>query len=342
MRRRPGSTAVRLRRRCATSLAWRLPPSTAAFIHETLARVGMIRLVATDDGLSLVSGDAALLDSLCERATSLRGRHLPGRGWQRRSSPIPPEQRGQVKLAFAALGYPIADDAPRRRGRADAATRSDRTRRRSAPISGNRSPRLRGRGRAGSFSCRAARGRRSSASRRRRRLQARTLVLCPGRTNAAQWERAFRAWTDLPPEAIGIYDGARRALFPVTIATYQALTVAGARGGCAAPSRRIHGGGLGAGHLRRGAYAARRRLPALRECGDAGASPSRPDGDAHSRGWPGDGRLRPDRAGALQSPVARTGGAGLDRARHVRGGARAARHRLARRRRRSSMRVPPP
>ncbi|HEY7908651.1 MAG TPA: helicase-associated domain-containing protein [Thermomicrobiales bacterium] len=199
-----------------------LPPSTAAFIHETLAHVGMIRLVETEDGLSLVSSDAALLESLCDRANldrTVPSRDADGNG----IVAIPPDQRGQIKLAFASYGYPIVDEVPVAEGEQIAyALRPD-------------APSLRGyqrqsvaaftRSRAGGLvllPCGAGKtlvGIAAAAT-----LQARTLVLCPGRTNAAQWERAFRAWTDLPDAAVGVYDGARRTLFPVTIATYQALT----------------------------------------------------------------------------------------------------------------------
>jgi DNA excision repair protein ERCC-3 len=199
-----------------------LPPSTAAFIQETLAHVGMIRLIATDDGLSLISRDATLLESLCERANSTRtalSRDADGNG----IVPIPPDQRGQVKLIFASCGYPIVDEAPIDTGEQIAYDlRED-----APPLRGyqRQSVAAFARSRAGGLillPCGAGKTLVGIAA--AAKLQARTLVLCPGRTNAAQWERAFRAWTDLPAAAVGIYDGTRRALFPVTIATYQALT----------------------------------------------------------------------------------------------------------------------
>ncbi len=204
-----------------------LPPSTAAFIHETFGRVGAIRLVDTDAGLALISSDASLLDALCERAGLARaavGRDAHGNG----AVPLPGDQRGRAKLAFAALGYPIVDDAPVATGGQIAyALRSDapplRAYQRQSVAAFSRSA-------AGGLvllPCGAGKTLVGIAA--AAQLQARTLVLCPGRTNVAQWERAFRAWTDLPAEAIGSYDGTRRALFPVTIATYQALT-ARARG----------------------------------------------------------------------------------------------------------------
>jgi DNA excision repair protein ERCC-3 len=199
-----------------------LPPSTAAFIQETLAHVGVIRLIETDDGLSLISSDAALLNALCGRANIVQtapSRDADGNG----IVAISPEQRGQIKLVFASCGYPIVDEAPIDTGEQIAyGLRED-----APPLRGyqRQSVAAFARSRAGGLillPCGAGKTLVGIAA--AAKLQARTLVLCPGRTNAAQWERAFRAWTDLPAAAVGIYDGTRRALFPVTIATYQALT----------------------------------------------------------------------------------------------------------------------
>jgi DNA excision repair protein ERCC-3 len=214
-----GSTITAALRDLAASA---LPPPTAAFIHETLARVGAIRLVETDGGLSLISPDAALLEALRDRANiGLSGvrRDDEGNG----AIPLSRDDRGRVKLAFASFGYPILDAVPVGAGEQVAlALRPD-----APPLRAyqRQSVAAFARSRAGGLillPCGAGKTLVGVAA--AAHLRARTLVLCPGRTNAAQWERAFRAWTDLPADAVGIYDGTRRALFPVTIATYQALT----------------------------------------------------------------------------------------------------------------------
>ncbi|MCA1669649.1 MAG: DEAD/DEAH box helicase, partial [Thermomicrobia bacterium] len=200
-----------------------IPPPTAAFIHETLARAGIIRLVETDGGLTLVSSDAALLDALCMRA-NIGGAASRDREDGSGRVAVPPEQRGRVKLALASLGYPVADEV-----RVDAGAALPFSLRPDTPtLRAYQRASVAAFARAHSgglvlLPCGAGKTLVGIAA--AARLRARTLVLCPGRTNAAQWERAFRAWTDLPAEAIGVYDGARRTLFPVTIATYQALTV---------------------------------------------------------------------------------------------------------------------
>ncbi len=197
-------------------------PATAAFVHETFARSGAIQLRETADGIALTSADADLLGSLRERS----GLPLPsvvrdvdGGG----HVAVAPEQRGRVKLAFAALGYPVRDELRVVEGaHLPFALRPDapglRPYQREAVAATARA--------AGGgvvlLPCGAGKTLVGIAA--AARFQARTLVLCPGRTNAAQWERAFRTWTDLPPDAVGVFDGARQRLSPVTIATYQALT----------------------------------------------------------------------------------------------------------------------
>ena len=85
-----------------------LPPATAAFIHETLARVGMIR----SSQPTMASRSSAAMRT-ARHAVRAGGHRCPRRAGMRmgmRWYRYRPEQRGRVKLAFAALGYPIADD----------------------------------------------------------------------------------------------------------------------------------------------------------------------------------------------------------------------------------------
>ena len=206
-----------------------VPPATVGFVQETLARVNAVRVVSSGDDLRLVSDDAALLEMLI--ATS--GLPLPpvqrdpgGVGW----TVIAADARGAVKLAFAAQGYPIADEtaiapgaAVRFRFRADAPEL--RRYQRAAVESFARSSG------GGLVLLPCGAGKTLIGVGVAARYQSRTLVLCPGRTAAHQWRRAFLAWTDLPPDAVGVFDGKQRALYPVTIATYQALTTRANAGG---------------------------------------------------------------------------------------------------------------
>lgn len=197
-------------------------PSSAAFVHETFARANAIQLRETGDGMALMSADPELLGMLCERSgLSLAPvvRESDGHGMV----VVAPDQRGRLKLAFAALGYPVRDELRIADGahvlfnlRPDAPGLRPYQRQSVAAMA-----RASG---GGVILLPCGAGKTLIGIAVAVRFQSRTLVLCPGRTNAAQWERAFRAWTDLPSDAVGIFDGSRPRLYPVTIATYQALT----------------------------------------------------------------------------------------------------------------------
>jgi len=191
-----------------------IPPATVAFIHETLARSRLIRLTETDSGPALVCTDPALLRTLCERA------NLPlppprqdtvGHGVVL----MPLDLRGSVKLAFASLGYPVLDDLGVARGeQVSFALRPDAPALR--PYQGDAVTAFARSHGGGLVLLPCGAGKTLVGVAAAARLGARTLVLCPGRTNAYQWERAFRSWTDLPADAVGVFDGAKRALYPVT------------------------------------------------------------------------------------------------------------------------------
>lgn len=198
-----------------------VPPATAALVQETVARAGSIRLVPRGDGAALVSDDAALL----ERLRNAMEIALPAveRSEDGGAIPIPSESRGRVKLALAASGYPVSDASRVITG--DVVTfalREDapplRSYQREAVTAFTASPV------GGLVVLPCGAGKTLVGIAAAAHLGMRTLVLCPGRSNAAQWDRAFRAWTTLADDAVGIFDGSKQTLFPVTIATYQALT----------------------------------------------------------------------------------------------------------------------
>ncbi|MHB8645711.1 MAG: DEAD/DEAH box helicase family protein [Thermomicrobiales bacterium] len=197
-------------------------PNTAAFVHETFVRARAIRLCDTSNGIALTSDDASLLATLVARSALPLppvAREADGTGFV----VIAPEQRGRVKLAFAALGYPVRDELSVVEGaRVPFCLRANapplRPYQRESVAAMARSPG------GGVILLPCGAGKTLIGVAAAARFQSRTLVLCPGRTNAAQWERAFRTWTNLPAEAVGVYEGSRGLLYPVTIVTYQALT----------------------------------------------------------------------------------------------------------------------
>ncbi len=199
--------------------------NTAAFIYDTFTRANVVRLRHINDDIALTSDDPALLGTLCARSgltfsPVVRGKD--GRG----VVIIPSEERGRFKLAFAALGYPVRDELSVVEGaHVPFALRPDAPGLR--PYQQESVAALAGSAGGGVVLLPCGAGKTLVGIAAAARFQARTLVLCPGRTNAAQWARAFRLWTDLAPDAVGVFDGGARQLYPITIATYQALTVRG-------------------------------------------------------------------------------------------------------------------
>ena len=57
------------------------------------------------------------------------------------------------------------------------------------------------------------------------KAQMQTLIICTGITSVRQWKAEILDKTTLPEEAIGEYSGEKKEIRPVTIATYQVLTV---------------------------------------------------------------------------------------------------------------------
>ena len=198
-----------------------LPRETLAFVQQTLARVSVVRLSESEGECALISDDAGLLADLCTRsALSLAPIRVMATGAGRVI--IEAAMRGRVKLAFASLGYPIVDEigtiagAPLRFALRDAAPPL-RPYQQSSVAALERS------GAGGMVLLPCGAGKTLVGVAAAARFQTRTLVLCPGRTTAAQWADAFHAWTDLPSCDVGVFDGGRRTLYPITIATYQAL-----------------------------------------------------------------------------------------------------------------------
>ena len=203
-----------------------VPPATAAFVQETLARAASLRLVPRGEGVVLI-GDATLLERL--RAAMALSLPPVAHDADGGALPVPPEARGRVKLALATLGYPVRDECTVARGDAlDFRLHPDapplRAYQREAVVAFAASPV------GGLVVLPCGAGKTLVGIAAAAHLGTRTLVLCPGRSTAAQWARAFRAWTTLDERAVGVFDGASGALPPVTIATYQALTHRTAKG----------------------------------------------------------------------------------------------------------------
>ena len=135
-----------------------------------------------------------------------------------------PSQRGNLKQALLKLGWPAEDFA----GYVDGEAHADRARRDrldAARPTSSRRPTRSGTAAPGSSCCPAAPARRSSARPRWRRRKATTLILVTNTVSARQWKAELIKRTRLTEDEIGEYSGARKEIRPVTIATYQVLTM---------------------------------------------------------------------------------------------------------------------
>ncbi|HEX2159547.1 MAG TPA: DNA repair helicase XPB [Actinomycetes bacterium] len=201
-----------------------VPPGLLTDLVETMGRYGRLVLRAGEDGLELVSSDPAVLTEVVRSrkvAPHLGGRLGPDR------VAVPLAERGRLKQALLALGWPADDQAGYVEGAplpiellpAHAAT--------GEPFGLRRYQResVAAFAAAGSgvivLPCGAGKtlvGLGAMAA-----VGARTLILVTSTLAARQWREELLARTDLQPAQVGEYSGARKEVAPVTIATYQVL-----------------------------------------------------------------------------------------------------------------------
>ncbi len=200
-----------------------IPPATMAYLHDTFARAGMLRLQDGADGTySLHCDDAALLTDIRIRIAL----DLPPLTWWEdgtASVAVSAAQAGAVKVACAACGYPVRDETRACVGDAvsfalDPAAPPLRAYQRQAVRACIAAPL----GGVVVLPCGAGKTLVGVAA--AAHSGSRTLVLCPTHAIAAQWEQAFQRWTTLPDDAIAVFRGVGSRIAPVTIATYHALT----------------------------------------------------------------------------------------------------------------------
>jgi DNA excision repair protein ERCC-3 len=190
------------------------PRSLVTFVQEFIRRYGVLTLEGTLGSLRLVSTDHALL-------TRIASDH--DLKWDGPSLVVPDQRRGWLKSTLADAGYPVVDKAA------------------IAGAGGNLSCVLRSECHLRPYQVEAVRrfmaqadsggvvllpcgsGKTLVGVAIAARLSAPTLIITPSRTIAEQWRRAFLDSTTLLDSDVG-YHHARRAVKPVTIVTYQALT----------------------------------------------------------------------------------------------------------------------
>jgi DNA excision repair protein ERCC-3 len=204
-----------------------VPPGLLADLADTMSRYGRLVLEAGGDGsetLVLRSSDPAVLEEVvrAKKVAPLLGRRLgPDRVL------VPLGERGRLKQALLALGWP-ADD---RAGYVDGAPLPVRLRDAHAG-SGERFHLRRYQQEAvaafvaagsGVIVLPCGAGKTLVGLGAMADVGTRTLVLVTSTLAARQWQEELLARTSLEPGQVGEYSGARKDVAPVTIATYQVL-----------------------------------------------------------------------------------------------------------------------
>ncbi|HYY78116.1 MAG TPA: DNA repair helicase XPB [Actinomycetes bacterium] len=202
-----------------------VPPGLLTDLAETMGRYGRLALEPGDGAsLTLVATDPAVL---AEVARSRQAGPLLGRRLGPDRFEVPAAERGRLKQALLALGWPADDRAGYAQGAPLAVGLLDRHAATGEPFALRRYQRqaVSAFAAAGSgvivLPCGAGKtlvGLGAMAA-----VGARTLVLVTSTVAARQWRDELLARTTVPAAQVGEYSGARKDVAPVTIATYQIL-----------------------------------------------------------------------------------------------------------------------
>jgi DNA excision repair protein ERCC-3 len=203
-----------------------VPPALLADLTETMGRYGRLVLEADEaEGLVLVSTDPAVLAEVT-RARKIAP--LLGRRIDDHRVAVPLGERGRLKQALLAVGWPADDQAGYVEGAPLDLSLTGRDGRTGVEFSLRRYQResISAFAAAGSgvvvLPCGA--GKTLVGLGAMAEVGARTLILVTSTVAGQQWRDELLARTDLQPGQVGEYSGARKVIAPVTIATYQVLT----------------------------------------------------------------------------------------------------------------------
>lgn len=206
-----------------------LPRSLITEIKSQMTRYGQIRLLQTDQGLTLVADSLEILEvvkswpefanTFVEAPIGIRVR-------------IKPEKRGWIKRELAARGYPVKDEAGYHEGQAlkvalrdiscsgQAITLRDYQ---SEAVDALLSPST-GDGGGGVVVLPCGAGKTWVGIAAIARLRCETLILTPNGVSVSQWIAELLENTTLTEDHIGEYTGQAKNVRPITVATYQVLT----------------------------------------------------------------------------------------------------------------------
>ncbi len=198
-----------------------VPHALLVDVAETMARYGRLRLDKHPvHGLVLSSIDRAVFEEV------LRSKKIAGMIGERlddENVAVHPSQRGNLKQALLKLGWPAEDFAGYVDGEAHAIKldESDWTLRAYQQEAADSF----WHGGSGVVVLPCGAGKTLVGAAAMARAQATTLILVTNTVSARQWKSELVRRTSLTEEEIGEYSGARKEIRPVTIATYQVLTM---------------------------------------------------------------------------------------------------------------------
>ena len=201
-----------------------VPGGVLAEVADQMRRYGRLRIVRDFDsgGLALTADDVAVLEEVARARTvaPLLGDRLDGNRFAVRLA-----DRGAIKQALVALGWPPADEAGYSEG--EPLPPTDLT----CDLRGYQAEAVQTWWAGGSAAggngvvvlpCGA--GKTVVALAALAQAGVHTLIIATSILAARQWITELRAKTDLDPGLVGEYSGERKEVKPVTVATYQVLT----------------------------------------------------------------------------------------------------------------------
>lgn len=198
-----------------------VPHSLLVDVAETMARYGRLRLEKNPvNGLVLASSDRAVLEEVI-RAKKVAG--MLGERLDEDTVVVHPSERGNLKQALLKLGWPAEDYAGYVDGEAHsiALDTTDWTLR---PYQSEAAESF-WHGGSGVVVLPCGAGKTLVGAAAMAHAQATTLILVTNTVSARQWKDELVRRTSLTPDEIGEYSGSVKEIRPVTIATYQVLTM---------------------------------------------------------------------------------------------------------------------
>jgi DNA excision repair protein ERCC-3 len=204
-----------------------VPHALLVDVAETMDRFGRLRLEKDAEGeLILRAFDIPVLEEVLR---SKKVRPLVGRRLDRETVAVHPSERGHLKQVLLRLGWPAEDLAGYVDGEAHSIALADHAG--EGPAAWTMRPYQQEavdgfwHGGSGVVVLPCGAGKTIVGAGAMAQAQATTLILVTNTVAARQWKDELLRRTTLTEEEIGEYSGQRKEVRPVTIATYQVLTL---------------------------------------------------------------------------------------------------------------------